>query len=193
MNNTRTVKPFWGTSAMLGGFTLTELLVAVGVISLLGALTIPKVIASIDTGLHRSSFKDTYKSLTEAAEALTLQGEVPSNTYLAIISRMKTLDRDDTNLRFQLHNGSTLSDFTANSPDRCETILVDLNGTAAPNTIGVDRISLVVSWAPNNATVCGASTSTPATFTGGMVLPAIDTDPSSGAGNQAFFRILLGG
>jgi prepilin-type N-terminal cleavage/methylation domain-containing protein len=189
----QTTTPFSYYARLLKGFTLTELLVAVGVISLLGALTIPKVLASIDTGLHRSSFKDTYKSLTEAAEALTLEGEVPTNTYLAVISRIKTLDRDDTNLTFQLHNGSTLSDFTANSPNRCETVVVDLNGTADPNTIGIDRVSLVVSWAPNNATVCGAATSTPTTFTGGMVLPTIDTDPSSGTGNQAFFRTLLNG
>lgn len=175
------------------GFTLSELLITVGLIGTIAAITIPSVLSGMETTNRRAIMKDTLKIVTEAAEALTMQGDVPDNTYLALISRIKTLDRDNVGLVITLHNGVTLSGFTA-APGvgftRCESFIVDVNGAGQPNTVGQDRVGITASWAPDNSTNCGVATTIPTTFTGGMVMPTLNDNAEGGAGNQAFYTEL---
>jgi len=171
-------------------FTLTELLVTVGLIGTVAAISIPSVLSGIETTNRRAIMKDTLKIVTEAAEALTMQGDVPANTYLALASRIRTLDRNDVGLVITLHNGAILSGFTA-APvagfTRCESFIVDVNGVGQPNIVGQDRVGITASWAPDNSTNCGVATTIPTTFTGGMVMPTLDGNAEGGAGNQAFY------
>jgi prepilin-type N-terminal cleavage/methylation domain-containing protein len=162
------------------GFTLTELLVAVGVIGLVASISIPAVLDGIETSSRRAIFKDTLKAVTEAADALTLQADAPADTYQALFPRFRYLEKDDTAKTITLHSGVILSGFTRT--DRCENITVDLNGNVAPNIMGRDQVSITASWEPNNGNACGTAANP---ITGGMVKPTATV-----AGNQAFYTVL---
>ncbi len=166
------------------GFTLAELLITVGLIGLIAAITMPDVWSGARASNRRAVFKDTLKIVSEAADALTLIGEVPTDTYQALASRIRILDKDDTARTISLHSGVILSGFaSAASPlGRCDTVLVDLNGAGQPNAIGQDQVSITASWEPNNGNACGTLANP---ITGGMVKPN-----TAIAGNQAFYTEL---
>jgi prepilin-type N-terminal cleavage/methylation domain-containing protein len=171
-------------SPLKKGFTLTELLITVGLIGIVSAISLPGILSGVETSNRRAIFKDTLKILNEAAEALTLRPDVTTDTYLAVVSAVRTLDKDDTARTITLHSGATLSGFSTAiaSLGRCDTIMVDLNGSGQPNTAGQDQVSITTSWEPNNGNACGTLTNP---ITGGMVRPTAGV-----GGNQAFYREL---
>jgi type II secretory pathway pseudopilin PulG len=188
---------FWKVISMKNypatGFTLAELLVTVGLIGTIAAITIPSVLSGMETTNRRAIMKDTLKIVREAAESLTMQADVPESTYLAMVRGVRILERNDTTLTITLHNGATLSGFTttpAAAFTRCESFIVDVNGAGQPNIVGQDRVGITASWAPDNSTNCGVATTIPATFTGGMVMPTLNTNAEGGAGNEAFYTEL---
>ena len=172
------------------GFTLAELLITLGLIGIIAMLTLPGLLDGMGTSNRRAIMKDTLKILTEAAEALTLQGNVPADTYQAMVSRIRTLDRNDTTKIITLHNGATLDSFNGGcggAQNPAETILIDLNGKNGPNTDGQDRVWVIASWAVNNGTNCSSFTTE--TITGGMVKP-VNRNTTTAAANLAFYKEL---
>lgn len=162
------------------GFTLAELLITVGLIGLIAAITMPDVWSGARASNRRAVFKDTLKIVSEAADALTMQADTPADTYQALASRIRILDKNDIARTISLHNGAILSGFVRT--DRCENITVDLNGINPPNIMGRDQVSITASWEPNNGNACGTLANP---ITGGMVKPN-----TAIAGNQAFYTEL---
>jgi prepilin-type N-terminal cleavage/methylation domain-containing protein len=171
------------------GFTLAELLVTVGLIGIVSALTIPSVLQGAEVAQRRAIFKETIRMISDAAETLTADPNAPTGFYAAFSTRLKILESGITAADgwVLLQNGARLYSLN-NAFNRCDTVGIDLNGTAPPNRIGEDVVGIVVSWAPNNV-VSGMTAST-AVFTGGMVKPIIDSYLGGWAGNEAYFAEL---
>jgi prepilin-type N-terminal cleavage/methylation domain-containing protein len=151
------------------GFTLTELLISLSVLGLVSAITLPKVFASVDETQKKAVFKETLNSLqqlfaTEAAFGGTSQ---PS---LALVqkglnakecsARLSVTRPSGRNTRYGcvLQNGAYILDL--NGTGTGETITIDWNGNAAPNTFGQDRMVVLASWSTQNVnTVAGNNAS----------------------------------
>jgi prepilin-type N-terminal cleavage/methylation domain-containing protein len=158
------------------GFTLAELLITVGLIGLIAAITMPDVWSGARASNRRAVFKDTLKIITEAAEALTMQGEVPADTYAAMVARIRVLERNDTTKIIRLHNGATLGSFNNACAERGESIAIDLEGRGRQGVTDNNVVWVIANWAPDNILACDGMTSTPGAFTGGMVKPAVRAD-----------------
>jgi prepilin-type N-terminal cleavage/methylation domain-containing protein len=167
------------------GFTLAELLVTVGLIGTIAAITLPGVLDGMATSNRRVVMKDTLKILTEAAESLTLQGNVPTDTYQAMVSRIRVLKKDDTNKIITLHNKATLASFNnyCGATGRAESIAIDLEGRGRADLTNNNVVWVVVSWEPNNTLSCDTDTTTPGLFTGGMVKPMVRSDTPNNLSN----------
>jgi type II secretory pathway pseudopilin PulG len=169
------------------GFTLAELLITVGLVGAIAAISIPGVLSGIETTNRRAKMKDTLKIITEATEALTVRGGSFANTYQAILSQIRYLDKNDTTRIITLHNGVTLHSFNGGcgGSTQGETIAIDLRGQSRDALVADDVVWVVANWAPNNNTLCSSSVAD--SITGGMVQPIVRADMPN---NLALYREL---
>lgn len=190
------------------GFSLAELLTALAVFGVITALLVPNVIYNISTINFRTTFRTTIKLLTDVSsqmtnQALTLPNTAPvtatnGNTTWHAFAPFINGTRSDfvgvanPNNSFTLRTGAVLSRFVGNYSDGGEAILVDVNGTELPNTIGTDRLMLTVCFNPlGTCTAVSNITVNSAAQEAGTVGPT--PDATAGAGNVAFYNTLIGG
>jgi prepilin-type N-terminal cleavage/methylation domain-containing protein len=163
------------------GFTLTELLVGMSILSLLAAFAIPKILTSVETTSNKALFKETLNTIANIAQNGVLTGELtPDDAGEAYM--VKTLNArkvcltgacTDTWLSGTadetlatgaiLQNGVELS-FIHKAAD-VQIAYVDLNGSGLPNTVGKDKF--YVCYNATQATTNGACGSIKA----GMIAP----------------------
>ena len=146
-------------------FTLAELLIALAILGVIGAFTIPKVMVAQQSGQRNAILKETYSALTYMLSMSAPQGEITSATYIAYFqshfNAVKVCnnastdgcwpgaatapDNTSTAHGFLLHNGAMITDVESAAP--ADIIWVDWNGTAGPNQNCVDQIPFVLAVA----------------------------------------------
>jgi prepilin-type N-terminal cleavage/methylation domain-containing protein len=148
-------------------FTLSELLISLSVLGLIAALTLPSVFNSVNDRKKNALLKETITSLADATAAESADTAAPQNTLtflqkeLNVQNCSNTLtvtsptDANDVNGCI-LQNGVYIlhADLTNTTAD---SLLLDWNGNAAPNTLGNDRIVVWVNWASVPATTVGGA------------------------------------
>jgi len=119
------------------GFTLAEVLITLGIIGVVAALTIPALVNNAQKKDLEAGFKKNYSNVSNVYKKLdyesggTLDLQVPEdmNDFLSAFSIVKTsLPTDYTNARFFDKSLSGLSDynkFQCNSPSRPCVVLSD--------------------------------------------------------------------
>lgn len=156
------------------GFTLAELLIALGILGVIAAFAIPKVLSSQQDSKRKAIFRETIASIEAVTWQAFQEGKlVPSSNGSYILSRLNTVKLCNTNADAQgcwqhampgpeetepgaiLHNGATIGGFN-DSTGYDNWIFIDWNGPAPPNVEGDDQIRLLVCYA-NPIWGCGAS------------------------------------
>jgi prepilin-type N-terminal cleavage/methylation domain-containing protein len=168
------------------GFTLSELLVTVGVMGLVAALTMPAIFHSVEGNRDRAMFKESMHQLNQATQQLTTRADntaTLSNVQLAPLLSTASYTPSGTpaNTQMVLTSGAMLTGFDTSG--NWESLTLDLNGTTPPNTVGQDRVNLTACW--TNDGVCPAATTGLTTdIEGGNVV-------ASDAASQTRFNALM--
>lgn len=154
------------------GFTLAELLIALGILGVIATFTIPKVLSVQQDARKKAVIKEvvailnqiTYLAYSTRDPALT-----PDTFFAYFRDHMNTVkvcagDVNDEQCwtqqigspdaygfqGFVLHNGATLTSFTQccdlGNGQIGNMISVDWNGAEGPNVFGDDQFDLVLSW-----------------------------------------------
>ena len=149
----------------LKAFTLSELLIALALLGLVAAFTIPKVLQSADSQFRDTSFKETIGILAQAFQNFQNSSNPPTSssdtiTFFSEFLNIKEICESstkpnacmdasypsDTGRAVLLHNGMLISDIDGTTTwpggGLRQTILIDYNGTEGPNTEGEDIINL---------------------------------------------------
>ena len=69
------------------GFTLSELLVSLGVLGLIAGLTVPSIVASVDRSKNRAILKEDFQALSSIVQAGVLNGDFDSLTSWDIVNQ----------------------------------------------------------------------------------------------------------
>lgn len=142
------------------GFTLAEVLITIGIIGIVAAITIPGLmtkIRHIDTSAKLKKFYSMMKQMVISAEDdygpvndwdIKLPYETFLQTYITPyiknggINQDKIMFADGTTMQLRLYNGN------------CLDLLFDVNGQSKPNKEGYDRFRFLI--CPENVTSwCG--------------------------------------
>lgn len=145
------------------GFTLAEVLITLGIIGIVAALTIPVLISSYKKKVYSSRLKEFYSVMTQAVQLSEIENG-PRNTWKKhslsenydedgnldtaaasshcydffityIAPYIKYVNEDiKTNRKFYFINGMSVTMWNGN----CIDMNVDVNGDAGPNTAGID-------------------------------------------------------
>lgn len=145
------------------GFTLAELLIALGILGLIAIFMIPKLLNSSQSGQKTAVFKETIAALSEATHLFCLtDGNSNPNPYSHITGKVNTQKLCPSNASTQgcfgaststenaepgfiMHNGATLAGFR-NSTQAREMVIVDWNGSDSPNILGDDQMLLAINF-----------------------------------------------
>lgn len=153
-------------------FTLTELLVSVGVLSLIASMMMPTILNSVENATRKAIFKETYQMLSVLTYEAVFVDEEPTSTRLleniAAKGNVAKLcannvksegcwfegqidDNEATEAGMVLLNGANVyglhtKDLSTNS----DAMWVDLNGGKGPNKLGEDLIKLNVCFVQNS-------------------------------------------
>lgn len=180
------------------GFTLSELLVSLAVLGLIAGLTVPTVWASVKQSQDRALLTTAIRTLSEATSKLVNEPPAlvsPNNTtWHAYDALLNSADDNfvaagNTANSFTMPGGMVVSGFDFNYNQGLEAIMLDANGTTAPNAIGKDRLMLTACFNP--ATACpdsGGLTVNDTEQEAGTVGPT--PDGAAGTGNEAFYNKL---
>jgi prepilin-type N-terminal cleavage/methylation domain-containing protein len=145
-------------------FTLAEILIVIGVIGIVSALTIPNLITKYQKRATVSKLKIAYSIFSQALRNsiaengdvsgwnITTRGIAPTylNPYLKVIGKVKPYTMyslypngiwllwDNSNI-YVLENGMT---FTLLYDQGVISLTVDINGTKGPNVLGIDGFEM---------------------------------------------------
>ena len=191
----------------LKGFTLAELLMALAVLGLISALTLPSVWVSMQKSKNRALLTTTIKTLSDATSKIFTELPIlPSwgnnstlhlyDTYLNS-AESNFIESGNANNSLTLPGGVVMNNFNGTGVgfvgigNGVETILLDANGSASPNQVGKDRLWLSACFNPRGT--CPA-----ATYTVGGIAQEAGTvgacpDAHYGTGNEAFYNTLTQG
>jgi prepilin-type N-terminal cleavage/methylation domain-containing protein len=166
------------------GFTLAEVLIALSVIGVLGALVVPSLLNNIEEQKLKVQAKGAYSTLLQALDLLSndWEGEVAADR-LGIDPRATTTAGVFANLSYRIkavESSTTATGAAALRPGITEpvaltnilvlpnnvmfmnitqgspsTLNIDINGVSGPNTIGNDIFTIQFNYSPN--TVSGIS------------------------------------
>lgn len=145
------------------GFTLVEILITLGIIGVVAALTIPGLITKIqhrDYTVKLKKFYSTMKQVTMSAEEefgpvnswnKNLPMSTYVTTYLSPFLKFSIVDGSDTGNRIEL----IFADGTTSMIVRgsCMDLIYDVNGSASPNKVGYDKF--VFLFCPMSNDLCG--------------------------------------
>lgn len=145
------------------GFSLVEVLIAVGLLGLIATFTIPKVLQSTGESAGTARFKDSLVALQTAMEwGITTQELTLSNSYDFFVEHINGAKECDDAVAdgcigtvtptcgalskaIVLPTGAVLYDFDGgytNGGGYAETVCIDLNGSEGPNTEGDDVLQV---------------------------------------------------
>jgi prepilin-type N-terminal cleavage/methylation domain-containing protein len=138
------------------GFTLSELLIALGVLGVIGALTIPSVFSSTHNKQDALLFRDTLHQLNEATQTLAQSppalnaGSSTWDLFNTVLNSKEAtfVGVGDSSNSITLQNGVVLSNFEGLVSDGGQAIVVDLNGAGGVNQIGRDRVAVSTCFDP---------------------------------------------
>jgi prepilin-type N-terminal cleavage/methylation domain-containing protein len=158
-------------------FTLAEVLIALALLGVVAAFSVPKILTSQGQIKNRALLKETIAVLQNVTQqyCLTPQPNAVFITYFT--DRLNTLKNcpvnsytggcysidlgtpsESSNPGFILPNGVMVVGFTTATigSNKAQGLAIDLNGVSGPNTAGEDMISMVVNLAePNPANAWG--------------------------------------
>lgn len=157
------------------GFTLAELLIALGILGVIATFTIPKLLASQQNTQRKAIFKEMIASIEAVTWQAWQDGQlVPSQNGLYVLRRLNVVKLCDSNADTQgcwshampdpeemepgaiMHNGATIGGFIDNVGAGGDNwIFIDWNGATGPNVEGDDQIKLDLCYAADG--FCGAS------------------------------------
>lgn len=146
------------------GFTLAEVLVTLGVIGIVAALTLPTLSTNYQTAACESTTAKFYVNMQEAAQRYMVRKNVESladlnfdpedfvnssfkvvkTCYSSVINKCRPTsfktNQGSSSLRphYSHYKTYVLADGTAFSLDSSRQLLVDINGNKGPNRIGYD-------------------------------------------------------
>ena len=115
-------------------FTLAEVLITLGIIGVVAAMTLPALKQKLDERANITMLKKFYSEFTNATNLLIVDYGFPSGWGLK--------DNDSASSDFVLNNGVTCF-FDVNNGNF--SVFFDVNGNKPPGTLGVD----VFAWAVN--------------------------------------------
>jgi prepilin-type N-terminal cleavage/methylation domain-containing protein len=181
------------------GFTLSELLISLGVLGLIAALAIPSVWASLKESQDRALLRTAIRTLSEASSRLANEPPTltaPNNTTWHVFDT--ALNSADDNFvavgspdnSFTMPGGGVLSGFNNNVALGAETIILDVNGTVGPNRVGRDQLGLTVCFNPTGTCPAAGFTVNGLAQEAGIVGPMPDAW-FGGTGNVAFYNTII--
>lgn len=152
----------------LNGFTLAELLIALGILGVIATFTIPKLLQSQQNSEKKSVFKETIAALSDITYTGNISGDLTRdniNTFIfQKMNAVKICPADassqgcwpNTHPAFNvgetteggatLHNGAVIAGIKATAVTDYESFIMDWNGPDSPNTEGDDQILLLLCW-----------------------------------------------
>lgn len=190
---------------MRNGFTLSELLIALAILGVIAAFTIPKVLSSQQDERKRSTFRETVTALNEILYQGALTGTITKQADFsqAVNAKLNVVRFCPTDASpgcwdsavqgtgpwapqvdepgMVLHNGVTIAGI-GNGPSEADTFIVDWNGTAPPNSYGNDQLTMVLCFKMN----ANCTAWTDATYTGRITTGTIS--PGGDAGDLALWN-----
>ena len=155
-----------GNNIKRAAFTLAEVLITLGIIGVVAAMTIPSLMTAYKKHLVESRLKQSYSLLTQAVRLSQVDNGEPSgwdftqgvvgyvNTYIKPYIKADTKVIGHANHHYlnayslQLHNGvvfkiTLYTVYTEIYHYHC-LIQVDINGDAKPNVTGLDRFNFYI-------------------------------------------------
>jgi prepilin-type N-terminal cleavage/methylation domain-containing protein len=184
------------------GFTLAELLIALGILAVISTFAIPKILASQANSQKKAVIREVVAALNDVTYQAVLKRDpalTPANMYVYYRDHLNVVRACPGSVNgpandekcwtqpfnvsgafafqgFVLHNGATLASFT----NCCDlgggqignTIAVDWNGPAPPNVYGEDQFELILSWGTVEITDWGSPGYRPGTVLPDYTKPA---------------------
>ena len=169
------------------GFTFVEILIALGIVGILGALVVPSLLHDIDEQKLKAQAKGGYSTLLQALDLLSndWEGELPADrlgvnpranidtagVFANLNYRIKSVDKSATaagglhpvaytNI-LVLPNNVMFRNITAGNPS---TLDMDINGVVGPNVVGTDIFPIQFNFSPNTVTIAGVPSKTLSAF-----------------------------
>lgn len=152
----------------LSGFSLAELIFAVGIYGLLMALTINKVIVTQQQTQNKAKFREAFASIHDILYEGFLDGSISDQaSFVSALQRRMNMVKycstqsvtngcwtsgqyravdEGTAAGFILPTGVTVTGIAGNAGATSDWIVLDINGSTSPNTLGSDTIELVVCY-----------------------------------------------
>jgi prepilin-type N-terminal cleavage/methylation domain-containing protein len=151
------------------GFTLAELLVALGVFSVIASFTIPKVLTNIENTKKYAVFKETISAVQAALQEGKLTGALPDTptggqvyTYFAtklnylkacpsaiVTQGCSTAMMFGNGAGFLMHNGAVVA---IHANPNTSDLYMDYNAGAGSNNDGDDELTFIM-----DSSYCGVS------------------------------------
>jgi prepilin-type N-terminal cleavage/methylation domain-containing protein len=156
------------------GFTLAEILVALSIIGLIAAFTIPKFVSSTDSQKRKAVIREAYSTVSESLYTGMQDGLVSTTTFPTyFVNNLRSARFCTTNATTQgcwtagnammngaatrpalvFHNGAVLAGFTpaafAGGIQGGQMVL-DWNGIKPPNIAGEDQMLMCMTYVGNN-------------------------------------------
>jgi prepilin-type N-terminal cleavage/methylation domain-containing protein len=130
-----------------GGFTLSELLIALTVLAVISSFLIGKVLNTSTQNTTRAILRDKLSMVSAAGHAARLRGAT-SNRDVRFYFRdnLQYVSLDQSEWLYTFQDGSTLNETTTggwSNANRMQFTL-DANGDVPPNSVGEDRIAAVL-------------------------------------------------
>ena len=135
---------------MKKAFTLSEVLIVIGIIGIVAAITLPVLVSNYRKKVYSARLKGFYSTMSQAVilsevengpkEYWGFSGNLGSNTggqilEIYLLPYIKNLKQNVSKSNsFILENGITVQVFNGN----CLDFYVDINGNAKPNVVGRD-------------------------------------------------------
>jgi prepilin-type N-terminal cleavage/methylation domain-containing protein len=135
------------------GFTLSELMVSLGVLGLIAAIAIPTAWSSIDDNTNKTLFRESVRILNEATAEIANNPPTltaPNNTTWDLYDQyLNSADDNRVAMSFMLPSGVVLSSFDYLANDlNLEGIQIDINGNSPPNVLGKDQLHITACYNP---------------------------------------------
>jgi type II secretory pathway pseudopilin PulG len=193
-------------------FTLSELLVSVGVLGLITGMMVPSILNNVETASRRAIFKETYQMLSVLTYEAVFVDEEPTSTRLLeniaakgnvaklCATNVKTEgcwfegqidDNEATEAGMVLLNGANVYGLhTRDLSSQSDALWVDLNGAKPPNKLNEDMIKLNICFIQNCQCSSWAAKGYKGKLGPGTVSPA--GSPVETGGESDFFMYLMG-
>ena len=145
------------------GFTLAEVLITLGIIGVVAAMTIPTLMQSTNDAELKSGYKKFMSVLNQAISmnyaldgvdfsGLTQEGNVTDDKGTSwrgfIYRRLNVIGSDESAGKYYFSDGTSIEDIkmdgceSATAPTPNCSFLIDVNGKKGPNQLTVDKTKL---------------------------------------------------